>query len=384
MNKISQFMLDEKRTKFTVSLIAVFFGVISGLILMLIVGQNPLDMIFAFIKSMFGLDLWRMSFNSKHIFDVFATATPLILTGLAVAFAFRTGLFNIGTEGQVIMGSLGAVIIGVSLDLPLIIHLPLAVVTAGVFGALYAFIPGFLKAFFNVNEVVSTIMLNYVALYLANYVIKTLPKSTSQGTVQIAESASLRADWLKDLTGGSTLHLGLFIAIIAIIAFWIIINKTVLGYELKAVGYNKNAAKYAGIKTKKNIVIAMMISGVFAGLAGACLTLGDTQRMNVTSSFSNYGFDGIAVALVGVNVAIGIGLSAILFGVLKNSQLTMQIKGVPGEIAGIVTAFIVFFVALQYAIKKILLKINKDKEKDKILTEDNTNNNIIEKSGDVL
>jgi general nucleoside transport system permease protein len=354
MSQFKAYVSKEKNQRFLVPLIAILGGFLVGIIIMLVTGKNPINAFIAIIKSTFGYDLTTGTFNSRLIGELIITTAPLIFTGLALAFAFKTGLFNIGAEGQVIMGAYAAIAIGFLIDAPRLIHLPLVIIAAGLAGALWAFIPGILKARYNVHEVVTTIMLNYTALHVSNYLLKRLPLANSQRTEAIPASATFHSAFLRELTNNSRLHWGFLLAILGIFVYWFIINKTSFGYELRAVGLNKHAAEYAGMKVNRNIVYSMMISGAFAGLAGALISVGTFDYGRIMHTFENYGFDGIAVALVGNNSAIGVLLSGFLFGALKTAQPQMQNLAIPREIAIIIQSSIVVFVAMQYGIRKYL------------------------------
>ncbi len=335
-----------------VPVISVFIGLISGAIIMLAFGYNPIEGYAA---------LWEGAFGDMYfVGETIRQVTPYILTGLAVAFAFRTGLFNIGAEGQVIVGWLAAIWVGITFDLPMYLHLPFAVVIAALAGAVWGFIPGLLKARLGVHEVIVTIMLNYVALYSSNALIRSVLSDNQDKTEKISSSASLASEWLQNLTFFSRMHYGILIALFAAVLMWFIIERTSIGYELKSVGYNKHASKYAGMNVSRNIVLAMVISGAFAGLAGSMEGLGTYGNMSVSSGFTNLGFDGIAVALLGANTAIGVILAAFLFGALKVGALNMPTEaGVPNELVDIIIALIIFFVASSYIIRWVLLRFKK-------------------------
>jgi len=248
--------------------------------------------------------------------------TTLILCGLAVAFAFRCGMFNIGGQGQYFIGLYVANWIGVNFSgMNTVLHILLAVGAATLAGALWAGIAGFLKASVGAHEVISTIMLNWIAIWIGEWVFgdggplqnpdnKSVPISGD-----VADSAKLPVFWGdKQLQG---LHVGFFVALAALVVFWLILNRTTLGYEVRAVGFNPDAAAYGGINVKKNLFRAMAISGAFAGLAGALDMLGYLYHFGVSDvPVSSVGFLGIAVALLGRNTAVGTGLGALLFGAL--------------------------------------------------------------------
>ncbi|MCM3113909.1 ABC transporter permease [Neobacillus sp. MER 74] len=337
-------------------IIAVLLGIIVGTIIMIISGYDALAAFTALWNGAFG--------DSYYLGEVIRQFTPYILAGLAVAFAFRVGLFNIGVEGQFLVGWLAAVWVGVAFDLPKIIHLPLAIIAAMVAGALWAFIPGFLKARFRVHEVIVTIMMNYVALHVSNYFIKNIITDNKDKTDMIKESATLRSPWLESLTDYSRLHWGIILAILSCFVMWFLLERTTRGFELRSVGFNQHAAHYAGMNVNKNIILSMVIAGAFAGLAGSMEGLGTFGYATVKGGFTGVGFDGIAVALLGGNTSIGVFFSAILFGALKVGALNMPLEaGVPNELVDIIIALIVFFVASSYIIRIFLDRFSKKEVK---------------------
>ncbi|WP_313798618.1 ABC transporter permease [Cytobacillus sp.] len=344
--------MSSRMKNIIVPILAVLLGIIVGTIIMLITGY---DAGAAFIA------LWDGAFGDIYYTgETIRQVTPYILAGLAVGFAFKTGLFNIGVEGQLIVGWLAAVWVGVAFELPKVIHLPLAVLAAAAAGALWAFIPGLLKAKFRVHEVIVTIMMNYVALHVANYIIRKVLSENSDRTADVFESASLRSPFLEGLTDYSRLHWGIIVALICVFIMWFLLEKTSRGYELKAVGFNQHASEYAGMSVKSNIILSMVISGAFAGLAGAMEGLGTFGYASIRGGFTGVGFDGIAVALLGGNTPIGIILAAVLFGSLKVGALNMPLEaGVPNELVDIIIALIVFFVAASYMIRIFIDRIGK-------------------------
>ena len=344
-----------KARKVLVPLVAVAMGFVLGSIVVLLTGKNPLLMFNAIIRGLTGIDISGGGFNPRHIGELVIQAMPIILTGLSVGFAFRTGLFNIGAEGQLMMGSLAATAVALTVKAPAFIHVPLIMAAGMGAGAAWGAIPGFLKARFNVHEVVVTIMLNYTALHINNWPILNVFKSVDRvKTAEFPATALLKDQWLADLTNGSRLNWGFIPVVLAIIAFWFILEKTTFGFSLRAVGFNKDGAKYAGMKVNRNIVLSMVIAGAFAGLAGAIITTGTFSFGRTLSAAEGYGFDGIAVALVGMTQAAGILLAGLLFGVLKSAGPLMQSAGIPREIGGIIQASIVMFVAMKLGIERIL------------------------------
>lgn len=332
------------------SLIAVSFGLLAGALLMVFTGHDPIEGYTYLLQGALK--------NPERIGNMLATATPLILTGLSVAFAFRTGLFNIGAAGQMLFGGFCATAVGLSFDFPRPLLL-LAMVLAGfIGGALWAVVPGFLKARFNVHEVVSTIMMNWVAYWTIYYVVPGYFKGASLETEsrQLPPEAMLHQQWLTDLFQGSYINLGFFIAVLGVIIVAFIINKTTLGYELKAVGYNRHAAEYAGIAVKRSIVTSMFISGGLAGLAGVVQYAGNASSMQI-GVLPTQGFDGIAVALLGINAPVGVFLSAIFFGLLYSGRGFMNaMTEIPPEIADTIIAIIIYFAATSILIDRLYQK----------------------------
>ncbi|MRH42654.1 ABC transporter permease [Aquibacillus halophilus] len=346
-------MFSNRMFNILVPIISVVLGLIAGAIIMLGFGYNPFQGYLALIDGAFG--------NAYFFGETIRQVTPYILTGLAVAFAFRAGLFNIGAEGQVIVGWLAAVWIGTTIEAPMIVHLPLALFAAALAGGMWGFVPGLLKAKLGVHEVIITIMMNYIALYLTNHLIRNVLTDTKDTTDRVVESAALSSEWLMTLTSYSRLHWGILVALVAAVFMWFLLEKTTAGYELRSVGYNRHASEYAGMKVGKNIILAMVISGGFAGLAGAMEGLGTFGYMPTHSAFTNIGFDGIAVALLGGNAALGTVIAAFLFGTLKIGALNMPTgAGVPAELVEIVIALIIFFVASSYIIRWALLRLKKE------------------------
>jgi general nucleoside transport system permease protein len=341
--------------------IAIISGLLFGALIMLIGGYDPLLAYGSLFMKVFG--------DSYGFGETIREITPLLLTGLSVAFAFRTGLFNIGAEGQFIMGGLGAVIVGVKLSLPWFIHAPLAIVAGALLAGLWGGLVGLLKARWGVNEVITSIMLNWVSLYLANYVIsRFLLQPGQQRTYMIHDSASISFPWLSHLFHDARLHWGILIALIAVPVFYIILWKTRQGFELRAVGLNPQAAQYAGMNVNRNIIKAMFIGGVFAGLAGVFEVLGVFHYAVIAASSPGYGFDGIAVSLLGGNHPVGILLSAVLFGSLTYGAAGMSFgAGVPPEIIRIVIGSVMFFIASPGIIRWVMRSIANKRKKGEVV-----------------
>lgn len=333
------------------SLLAVLLGLLAGALLMAVTGHDPIEGYKYLIQG--GLK------NPERIGNTLATATPLVLTGLSVAFAFRTGLFNIGAAGQMLFGGFCATAIGLSLDLPRALLLPTMILVGFIAGALWAVIPGFLKARYNVHEVVSTIMMNWIAYWTVYYVVPAYFKGPSLETesAQLPAEAMLHAQWFSDLFQGSYINLGFFIAVIAVIIVAFLINKTTLGYELKAVGFNRYGAEYAGMPVNRSIVMSMFIAGGLAGLAGVAQYTGNASSIQI-GILPSQGFDGIAVALLGANAPLGVFLSALFFGILYAGRGFMNaMTEVPPEIADTIIAIIIYFAATSILIERLIRKM---------------------------
>lgn len=354
--------MSKKSEKILVPLVAILLGILVGCVILFISGKSISALFVGLIKGLTGYDFYKpeLGFNLRYPGEFLVSAMPVLLTGLAIGFAYRCGLFNIGAEGQVIMGSLASACLAILVPLPFSAFFCL--VAGGIFGALWAYIPGILKCKFNISEVVTGIMLNYTAMYGANYFLRNLPGSNPQRTVDLPANAKLSSEFLAGISSNSRLHWGFIVVIIALVVYWFIIEKTSFGYSLRATGFNKEGARYAGIKVNRSIISSMMISGALAGLAGAIIVQGTFGYGRIMVAPDNYGFDGIAVALVGASNSIGILFSGMLFALLKVSQPILQINGIPKEIGEIISSSIVFFVALQYGIKILIAKfLNKDK-----------------------
>ncbi|MBU0936483.1 MAG: ABC transporter permease [Spirochaetes bacterium] len=319
---------------------AVFLGLVAGAIFMALSGANP----FAGFYYMFRGGLM----NIERIGNTLATATTLVLTGLSVAFAFRTGLFNIGAAGQMLIGGLVATMMALSNNgaLPKFLFIPLVLICAMLGGALWAAIAGFLKARFNVHEVVATIMTNWLAFWIVYYVIPAYFKGKLETeSARIPFESSMKLDWLTNLFNGSYINFGVFVALAATAVIAVILNKTVLGYELKAVGFNRHAAEYAGINVSRNVTLAMAISGALAGLAGATYYIGYAVNMQI-GILPTAGFDGIAVALLGANSPWGVLASALFFGLLHSGKGFMNaMTKIPPQIGDTIIATIIYFAA---------------------------------------
>jgi simple sugar transport system permease protein len=337
-----------------VSVAVVLLGFLAGTVLILLVGRNPSGMYQAILQVLTGWDLRRGTVNVRYIGEWLVMSIPLILCGLSMAFAARAGLFNIGAEGQYIMGLTAAQFAAIYAPPVPVLHWVLGVAAAIAAGALWGGIVGYLKARFSVSEVVATIMMNYIAQYLSRYLTMGIPGTNTFQTPPFPPTARLSSPFLESLTNGSRLNYGLWLTLGAVVFFWIVMGKTRLGYSLRATGLNREAARYGGLNVNASITAAMVISGAFAGLAGAVVSLGAFSAGRVLAVQDGYGFDGIAVALVGNSTAWGTALSGLLFGMLKSAQPLMQSRQIPKEITSIITGLVVVFISLRAGVRIIV------------------------------
>lgn len=303
---------------------------------------------FSALGDLFGL-IYKGGFgNTRVTFVTISEVTPLIFTGVANAVAFKTGLFNIGVGGQFILGMLAASIVGTIPGLNPVIHMILIVLSGLVAGGFWGAIPGYLKAKVGTNEVINTIMMNYIAMALANFVILR----TAFGVPGKASTPSIeKSAEFHRFVSGSGANISIFLAIaVAIFIFWLL-WKTTVGYEIRAVGINPHGAEYGGINIAKNTVLAMVLSGAIAGVGGATHVAGVLHNVKDFMVLPSYGFDGIAVALLAKSNPIGCIASALLFGTLNSSSRTLQLNGIPKEIVYLIQAIIIIFVATDYIVK---------------------------------
>jgi general nucleoside transport system permease protein len=332
-----------------------------GGLLVLATGHNPFQAYWDIVKGA-GLNWlahpWNTDIANTAAYNFSQTllqTTTLILTGLAVAFAFRCGLFNIGGNGQYLVGLFCANWIGVSfVHMARPAHILLGIVVAAAAGAIWAAIAGFLKATVGAHEVITTIMLNWIAYWMGNYIFQQggplqAPANKPLDvpiSADVAESARLPVFWGDSALQG--LHIGFFIAIGALVVFWLILSRTTLGYEVRAVGFNPAAAAYGGIKVRTNYVRAMAISGAFAGLAGGLDMMGYLFHYGtIDVQATTIGFLGIAVALLGRNTALGTGLAALLFGgLVYGTTHGLQSGSIDPSLAGHLTEMIQGLVVL--------------------------------------
>lgn len=319
-----------------IPVITVLVALLLGAGLMLLVHKNP---ILAYRA------LWNGAFGSiRSVSETLVKATPLILTGLAVAFGFTSGVFNVGGEGQLLTGALAAAWVGYSIGgLPRFVHVPLALTSSAAIGALWALVPAIMKVACGAHEVITTIMMNWIAIYIVHYLVIGPLKAPGElpATPFILKSATLN----RLLPEPSRLSTGILVAVACAILVFLVLRKTVLGYEVRAVGKNQDAAAYAGINVPRTVITSMLVSGMLAGLAGGVEVLGLHRRFY--DAFSpGYGFDGIPIALLARNNPLGVLITALLFGALRNGASSMQIiAGIPKEIVVAVQGLIIVLIA---------------------------------------
>jgi simple sugar transport system permease protein len=345
-----------------VPVLAILTAVILGGIIVKVVNGDPIAAYRGLIQGAFG--------SPRALSETAVWATPYIFAGLAVAFAFKGGLFNIGAEGQIALGAVFAALIGYALpgwlhtSLPAYIHIPLAVGMGMLAGAIWGGIPGALKAYTGGHEVINTIMMNYIALNLTSFLLNGPmrdpdPTDLSARTPEIAPSA--RIPPLFNIPG-MRVHWGFVLALVVAVIIWWLLWKTTLGFEIRTVGANPDAAKYAGINVKRTIIITMAISGALAGLAGAIEVTALNYRHELGFS-TGYGFDAIAIALLGKTNPYGVILAALLFGAMRNGATRMQfLTQIPTDIISVIQALILLFVAAD-AIIRFIYRIRAHEER---------------------
>ncbi len=362
------------KTPFMCTCIAVFFGCAVACGILLVTGFSPSQSLAVMFNAIFS--------RPKFVINVILKSTPIILTGLSVAFAFKSGLFNIGAEGQYIASTIASTIVGIVFDFHPVIQIPLVILSGVLAGAMVGGMVGLLKSRFGIHEVITSIMLNWIFLYLCNYVANSqmFHKPESDGTYPINHSGFtlLFYDWkfseegrnflkgnpvLNDIILKTDFNLNFLIAVIMSIVMWIVIYKTRKGYEFRASGLNPDAAENAGINVNKNIFYTMIISGALSGLAGALSITGtSSHNIHVLSIFENYGFNGLSVALIAGSSPIGCIFAGLMFSGLIYAGQSLQFKtGAPSEIVNIMIGVIVFFVAL---VRIIPVIVNRFLEKE--------------------
>ena len=363
LNSLKSFTKSSSMDSIKAAVLAAILGLVFGFIVMLL--ANPTHALAGMNAILVG--------GLRRIPDVFYYATPIMMTGLAVGFAYKMGMFNIGASGQFTMGMFWAMYVGFMFDMPPVLHCFVAVIAGTIGGMAWGFIPGFFKAYFNVNEVITSIMFNYIGMYFVDMWV--------QGNAAMYVSSKTRTAYLPDSVQlpslgitGSSVSVAIIIAILIAVALYIVLYKTTFGYELRATGFNKHGAEYAGMNGKKNIVLTMVIAGGLAGMAGAFAILapstiaGSSMTYEPINIIAGEGFDGIAVALLGASNPIGIIFSALFISLLKCGGTLASLYGFKPETVDVVIAIIIYFSAfamfMNSMLKTKLSKLGKKKEKE--------------------
>lgn len=364
---------SEKIRNILVPILAVLLGFLVGAIIMWVSGYDAIGGYKTMLDTAF-INPKTGTLNPKSIGEIFVSAAPLIFTGLGFSVANSAGFFNIGLSGQALCGWVASIWVALSMpDSPKPLVLTVAIIVGALAGAVAAAIPGFLRAYFGTSEVIVTIMMNYILLYTSTHIVNNVMSAdiiNSKGTTKmIGANGSLRTEWLGQISNHSRLNMGIFLALIFLVLVWFLMKKTTLGYEIRSVGLNPFASEYAGMSSKRTIIISMVISGTLAGLGGVVYGLGTFGNFFVQGSSLSIGFDGMAVSLLGSGTPLGILLSALLFSVLKLGGQGMQFAGIASELVDVVIAAIIFFVGISYIIRVFLEKISGDKKELAIETD---------------
>lgn len=331
--------------KFIHTILSIIIGFIVGALFMKMMNLNVGEAYGKLFSSAFK--------NAKSISYCIAYATPYIITGLSVAFSFKTGVFNIGAEGQFIVGSMAACVTAILFgNLPSVVLIPLCFIVSMAAGAIWGMVVALLKTKWGINEVLSMIMFNWIAFYLSNFIAE-LPAITNDGTAEATKTISSNAkiifseDLIANLKLCPEANWGIFVALILTILVYFVIEKTTLGYTLKAVGYNKNAAEYGGISSNRSIFTALAISGMLSGLAGAIRLMSSSNgRIPIFAGQEGFGFAGIVVALIGCSSPFGVFLAGLFYGTLQFSGTKLNLVNVPTQVVDIIIGTVVFFIAI--------------------------------------
>ena len=350
MDKKKSFLVILSETRFLHILLSIILGFVVGAFFLVIMGLSVGDAYGRLLSSVTSV---------KGFSYVVVYAIPYIVTGLSVAFSFKTGVFNIGAEGQFVMGSMAAAVVGILLgDLPKFVLIPLCFLAAMAVGALWGIVVALLKTKRGINEVLSMIMFNWIAFYLSNF-IAGIPAIHSDGTAEATKNISANAstllskDFISQYKLCPTANWGILVAIVLTVVVWLIIDKTTLGYRLKAVGFNKSAAEYGGINVNRSILTALAISGALAGLGGALQLMGMGSRISVFSSQEGFGFAGIVVALMGCSNPFGVLAAGLFYGALIYGGSKLNLVGAPTQLVNVIVGTVVLFIAISVIFERI-------------------------------
>jgi simple sugar transport system permease protein len=347
---------------------SILLGFSVSILILALTGYSPFEVIKSLLNGVFS--------KPKYISNVIIKSTPIILTGISVALAFKAGLFNIGAEGQFIAGSIASVAAGILFDLPAFFQILVVLFFGALFGALFGCLVGFLKSKFGIHEVISGIMLNWISLHICNFFVslEMFHKPNSNNSFAIRETGytdlKKSFSFLKNSSFSDILktdiNIGFFFAVILAILVAFLLNKTKNGYEIRAIGFNSKAAKFAGINIEKNIISVMLICGGISGLAASLTITGVSPHcVSILSGFENNGFNGLPVSLIAYNSPIGCIFSGLFFGILIYAGKSMQSElSTPSEIINIMIGIIVFFVSVAGIFPYLLEGIFKRRKKN--------------------
>lgn len=343
------------------TLLSVLIGFFIGAMALLAAGYNPLVAYSSLFSVVFS--------NTKTMsYSFIEYATPYILTGLSIAFSFKTGIFNIGAEGQYVMGSIAALMVAIFVKLPSFLLIPLCLAASVLAGIIWGGLVGYLKVRFGSHEVLAMIMFNWIAYYFSNFIVNLSSVNAGNGknwSLPIQDAAATNiASWFPKNAVSSGAHFGIVLAVIAALAIHYIINRTTLGFRLRSVGSNRHCAEYAGINANACVITSLAISGALAALAGGVQLLGVTHKINQFAAQEAYGFNGITVALIGGTNPIGVLFSGWFFGAMKYGGTRIKMLDgtrIPKEIIDIIMGCIVFSIASSNLLR-ILMSSRKRKE----------------------
>lgn len=380
-NRALRILAGDGFNKAVSSVIAIIIGLFFGLIILIVANPDKAG------EGFFTILGGGFMGGGQGIGQVLYYATPLIMTGLSVGCAFKTGLFNIGASGQFITGGAVAIYVGVYCTGLGSFHWIVAILAGGLVGGLWGALPGFLKAFFNVHEVIATIMMNYIGMYAANYLIRYYAYDPNRNLSKDVATTAVIPKWGLDnvfftqvgnYKDTSALNGGFIIAVAIAILMYIIFYKTTFGYELMAVGNNKDASKYAGINSKKQIILSMVIAGTLAGIGGALVFLSgpSARHITVVDELAVDGFNGMSVALLGLSNPIGIIFSSMFIGYLDQGGTYLQSLDYMPEIIEIIVACIIYFSAFSLLFRKLMPMIIKKFGKSDVLEENKVDDTL--------
>ncbi|PIE31890.1 ABC transporter permease [candidate division KSB3 bacterium] len=350
ITQIKEFILKKEHHTLTMwlyPLVSILLAFVCGGLMLLLLDLNPFHIYTTMLV---------MTFNDPYsIGEIVVKATPLIFSALSFAFAFKAGLFNIGADGQLYMGALIAVIVSLKFaSFGTVGVLGLAFVLSGIAGGLWSGVAGYLKAKFNANEIIITIMLNYIAFQVVNFMVNG-PIKEQLGAYPQTDPIP-KHTYIPLLFSHSRLHWGAVVALLFVVVFYIILVKTTLGFKVRAVGLNAHAAEYAGIQTKRILILTMIITGVFAGVAGF-IEINGVQHILIQGFSPNIGGEGTIIALLAYTNPAGIVIASLFFGFLKvGANIIQQTSKVPTSAITMIEGFVVIFVLISYYVQTIMVQ----------------------------